>query len=78
MRLVKVVMSLFVVLFFSSGCCETEYRLVKPKKPEIQEAKIEQCRYPDTISNVKCVLKNYFEVKEERDKLRMAIDEVTE
>ena len=77
MRLVKVATALFVVLFIS-GCCETEYRLVKPKKPEIQEAKIEQCRYPDTISNVKCVLKNYFEVKEERDKLRMAIDEVTE
>lgn len=71
-------MSLFVVLFISTGCCEAEYRLVKPKKPEIAAANIEQCRYPDTISNVKCVLKNYFEMKEERDKLRMAIDEVTE
>lgn len=61
-----------------NGCSSKEVVCVKPTKPNIPEAKIEQCRYSNILDNSKCVLNNYVEVKQERDMLRNAIDRLTE
>ena len=68
---------------FTSGCgkqepCVPIVKMVKPDRVLIDDAKIEQCRYADTIDNVKCVMKNYVNVKTEMDQLRTAYESVTE
>ena len=68
-----VILSTSIIL---SGCCKNT--IVKPTKPDIEPAKIGQCRSAKQLDNVKCVLTNYMNVKEERDKLRLAIDQITE
>jgi hypothetical protein len=68
-----IILSTSIIL---SGCCKNT--IVKPTKPDIEPAKIGQCRSVSQLDNVKCVLTNYMNVKEERDKLRLAIDKITE
>ena len=58
--------------------CVPVVKMVKPERVQIDSAKIEQCRYADTLDNVKCVMKNYVNVKSERDQLRSAYESVTE
>lgn len=74
-----------LTLLFTSGCaskepvkCEPIVKYVKPKMPVIDKAKVEQCRYEDQLKNIKCVLTNYMNVREERDKLRMSLEEISE
>ena len=68
--------ALFMILNFS-GCSSKEVVCVKPTKPKIEEAVITQCKYDNILENTKCTLMNYINVKEERDKLRMALDRLT-
>ena len=67
----------------ASGCTKQEpcvpvVKMVKPERVAIDNAKIEQCLYASTLENVKCVMKNYVNVKTERDQLRSAYESVTE
>lgn len=85
MKQIVIVVSVCLTVLFTSGCaekqcpqCQPIVKYVKPKMPSIDKAEIEQCRYSDTLANAKCVLVNYFEVKAERDKLRVALDEICE
>lgn len=76
---VKMLMNLSIILFTSmlfSGCCKNT--IVKPSKPDIEVAEVKQCRSASQMENTKCVLTNYMNVREERDKLRLAIDRITE
>lgn len=69
---------LLAILFFS-GCAPKEVVIVqKPKKPNIVDANITQCKNSDILENTKCVLNNYLEVKQERDSLRVWELEVSE
>ena len=69
-----------------SGCsqkselieCKPIVTYVKPTMPSIDKAQVEQCRYANNLSNTKCVLSNYMKMKEERDKLRSALEQITE
>ena len=74
------VLGIYLIVLFTSGCgkCEPVVKYIKPNKVEIPEARVEQCRFKDQVENIKCVLGNYLEVKQERDSLRSAIDELTE
>ena len=70
-------------LLFISGCSKQEpcvpvVKMVKPERVQIESAKVEQCLYASTLDNVKCVMKNYINMKTERDQLRTAYEEVTE
>ena len=85
-RIVTIVRNLSLALCISilaSGCTKQEpcvpvVKLVKPERVAIDSAKIEQCLYASTLDNVKCVMKNYVNVKTERDQLRSAYESVTE
>ncbi len=75
--------ALLVIVLSLTSCtnkqcpqCEPVVKYMKPSIPKITEAKIEQCRFDSILDNTKCVLLNYFEMKAERDKLRIAIDEM--
>ena len=83
-QIVMLAIGLSIVLF-TSGCsgqperpCEPIVKMVKPSMPKIDKAVVEQCRYQEQLDNVKCVVSNYFKMKEERDKLRMALEEITD
>lgn len=84
-QIVRVVQSLSLVLCTSillSGCIKQEpcvpvVTIVKPDRVEIGAAKVEQCAYAGTLDNVKCVMKNYVNMKIERDQLRSAYESVT-
>lgn len=70
-------------LLFISGCSKQEpcvpiVKIVKPERVAIEPAVVEQCLYASTLDNVKCVMKNYVNMKIERDQLRTAYEEVTE
>ena len=70
-------------LLFTSGCSKQEpcvpvMKMIKPERVQIDGAKIEQCLYTTTLENVKCVMKNYVNMKMERDQLKSAYEEVTE
>jgi PBP1b-binding outer membrane lipoprotein LpoB len=69
--------ALLTALFFS-GCVTTKYVYMKPARPYVEEANITQCRNHDMFDNQKCVLKNYINVKKERDILRFSLMQVTE
>lgn len=76
-NLVMGLMGLLVVLA-TSGCSNKNVVVTKPTRVVIEPAKVEQCRYADTVDNVKCVMVNYINVRAERDKLRNAYEEITE
>ena len=87
MTVAKIVKNLLLVSCTSLmlvGCggkqevCVPVVKMVKPERVQIDSARIEQCRYAETIDNVKCVMKNYVNVKTERDQLRSAYESVTE
>lgn len=75
-QIVMLSLVLLTALFFSG--CVTKYVYMKPERPYIEEANITQCRNPDILENQKCVLKNYINVKKERDILRFSLIQVTE
>lgn len=83
-QIANVLMVCSIVLCTSmlTGCAEKQcvpvVKLVKPDRVQIEGAVVEQCRYPDTLANVKCVMKNYVNMKTERDQLRSAYESVTE
>lgn len=75
-------MALSLVLF-TSGCgkqevCVPIVQIIKPERVYIEPAKIEQCLFQTALENVKCVMKNYVNIKTERDQLRNAYETVTE
>ena len=70
-------------LLFTNGCTKQEpcvpiVKIVKPERVSIEPAVVEQCLYSTTLENVKCVMKNYVNMKTERDQLKTAYEEVTE
>lgn len=85
-RIAIVVRNLSLALCISilaSGCAKQEpcvpvVKMVKPDRVVVDSAKIEQCLYASTLDNVKCVMKNYVNMKTERDQLRSAYESVTE
>lgn len=86
--LIKLVVKMLIVclsILSISGCSEKKpepcvpiIKYVKPDKILVPEASITQCKFEDTLDNVKCALMNYIEVKKERDMLRTALDELTQ
>ena len=81
-RIVTIVMVCSLALF-TSGCTKQEpcvpvVKMVKPERVAVDSAKVEQCLYTSTLDNVKCVMKNYVNMKTERDQLRSAYESVTE
>ena len=83
MKRIAIIVMVCSIALFTSGCdkqepCVPIVKMVKPNRVHVDVAKIEQCRYADTIDNVKCVMKNYVNVKSERDQLRSAYESVTE
>lgn len=74
-QIVMLVVGLFTILSFD-GCSSKEVICVKPTKPKIEEAVITQCKSDNILENTKCTLMNYINVKEERDKLRLALDKL--
>ena len=68
---------------FTNGCTKQEpcvpvVKMVKPERVAVDSAKVEQCLYTSTLDNVKCVMKNYVNMKTERVQLRSAYESVTE
>ena len=72
----QIAMLLFASLttLFFSGCCDKSIEIVRPKTHTVIEANITQCRGKDEVNLTKCVLTNYFEVKQERDSLRAIVE----
>lgn len=68
---------------FSSNACVPVVEVVKPERPEIPEAKKEICKvdlqdYENSILEaIKCTLRNYNYLKEERDILRQNLNLIT-
>ena len=72
-QIVMLVSGSLTVLFFS-GCCDKSVEIIRPKIPTVAEANITQCRGSDELNLTKCILTNYFEVKQERDSLRAVVE----
>jgi hypothetical protein len=64
---------LSIVLLFS-GCCDKTIEIYKQKVASVSDANITQCKGVDELNLTKCVLTNYFQVKQERDSLRVVLE----
>lgn len=82
---VLLALGLLITLTFS-GCsrkselieCKPIVQYVKPNKPLVDKASVVQCEQSSLLEATKCTITNYYLIKQERDQLRMAIDEITE
>lgn len=70
-----------IIIMSFSGCsynCQEPLPpvIMKPKIPEVPEAKVVQCKKESIFENSQCVLLNYIEVKKERDTLRQILENI--
>jgi hypothetical protein len=77
MRVIALTASICFVLASFSGCCDKSVEVVRPKLPTVKEANITmRCDDKNDTKVAKCVMRNYLEVKSERDSLRGVLEMV--